>query len=440
MIRSPKLLTTEVSKAFHHRFNNSKTIKFYPWSEFLDLTDHHKDKIIRSNEQYHNEHRTITFSGFVDFDKNLTLNDPKTYDSECQKRKITEEPKDTIMNDETVDTKLNMTVESAILTQFLTGSGKRLFKAIELPTNGTLVCTVTKDNIHQAKKLSNESFMGSLAQLIPKDRWPLIFADHKSIQSTAVLPSLLLKNNITEWIKQTTEKDLVIDEQYTPKQKKSFNNKLLVFKNYSQAASLLPNSPTEQAKDTAMMQKNTNNKENSPPKQADKNKKDLELWMDTMTKRIDDRVSAIEQKQNSDRIEMTALKSHVSNINTSVQKTQANINQLELTLKQSIDQTVKDHMVFFSKTFEEQLQEKLQVTAMLLEKRNDDRFTGFRLDFEKFVEDSRNVQKEQQAENDELRAMVRQVIINNSDTEITFTTGNGTQTNEDAHNTSFDRL
>jgi hypothetical protein len=441
MIRSPKLLTPEISKAFHHRYNSGNTVKFYPWSEYLELSDQHKDKIIRSQQQYLDEHRTMTFSGFVDFNKSTTLADPKLLQAEKQKRKIVQEPKDTVMHDTDTSTaaKIGMTVETAILTQFLSGKGKRLFKSMELPINGTIVLTITKDNLHQARKISNDAFLGSLAQLVPKDRWGLVFSDPSSILPNETPPSLLLKNNITEWIQRTTETDLVIDEQFIPKTKQRTTNKLLVFKNYSQAASLISQPPPVQVQKQVLADK-TNNKENKSLSNNDPNKKrELEAWLDTMSKKIDERVTAIEKKQESDRVEMTALKSYINTVNNSVQKTQAEISKLESTLKTSIDQTIKEHMMLFSRNFEEQLQEKLQATAMILGKHNEDRFSNFRQDFDKFVTDSKNVQDEQKAENEELRAMVRQVIINSSDTEIVFSPTNGTQNHEDK-DTSFDQL
>jgi hypothetical protein len=47
MFRAPKLLENELNKELHSRYNSGQRISFYPWSEFLDLSEEQQDNIVK---------------------------------------------------------------------------------------------------------------------------------------------------------------------------------------------------------------------------------------------------------------------------------------------------------------------------------------------------------------------------------------------------------
>jgi hypothetical protein len=88
MFRAPKILENDIIKEFHKLFNYGRSITFYPWNDFVDLSEVQRHNIVKEQLNFQADYRTVSFSGLLDFDDNLSLVD-KTYSMmETHKRKF----------------------------------------------------------------------------------------------------------------------------------------------------------------------------------------------------------------------------------------------------------------------------------------------------------------------------------------------------------------
>jgi hypothetical protein len=441
MIRAPKLIESELIHEFHERFNYGRTIQFYPWNEFLELSDQQKDQILNEQNAFQEKYRTVVFTGFKDFTRNTMVFSSDEKPNDSQKRKFL----DPINEDDSTDIDMNialpngpstMTVLDAIRTQFINGKGEQLFYRVHRPINGILECTVTKQLFFQAKKIPNERFLNSLSTIIPTNRHALVFSDPASITSTGQVPSKLLHNKIYEWIKHTPVKDTPQIETQKPRQRQRTSSKLLVFQGYSQAVSLLSN-----------QNKKTQPTANSNPEPAptvtvnhippEKSPTEFHTIIDVLNKKVDNKFISLEKRLQDDRVAIATMQGQVKRLETNVNTTNTSISNMESKLLTNIETTVQTHMKAYAKTFEEQLNEKLLSTASLLDQKNEERTAMFRSEHHAFRSEFHAAQEEQRKVNTELQAMLRQILIS-SGSEITFSPESPSDhSNEDINDVSF---
>jgi hypothetical protein len=443
MFRAPKIISREITQSLHKRYNSGKSIKFYPWEEFTDLSDQQSEKIVKNQTTFQNDFRTITYDGFIDFNNSLTLMDPAVTPTESQKRKLIQEPMpDVIMtehpNSPPKQDITQMSVLKTIKTQFINSTGQQLFQEVHAPFMGTIECTVHRSKFQQARKISNNMFLSSLSVLIPKERHSLVFADPTNIIPSDLIPSTLLKNNISEWMTKNKEHVTSMDQNYQPSTKQRNSRKLLVFQNYSQAVSLIPTSSNSPVPDKPKV----TFRDTPPPvvkESSDTTNKSIQVMMESLNKKVDNRFLSIEKRQQEDRVAIATLNEQVRTINTTFRNTLDSVTKLEDHMTSTIKSSISDSMREFALTFEQQLNQKLQASAVILEEKNEQRANHFLQEHRNFVAESEKVQLEQRKINSELQAMIRQLIINNSTNEVTFSkVQEDPQASENQNDVSFE--
>jgi hypothetical protein len=301
---------------------------------------------------------------------------------------------------------------------------------------GIIECTFHRTKFQQARKISNNMFLSSLSVLIPKERHSIVFADPSNIIPSDLIPSTLLKNNISEWMTRNKDHVTSMDQNYQPNTKQRNSRKLLVFQNYSQAVSLLPNS-TSTVPDKPKVQF-----QETPPsitkEASESTNKNIQTMMESLNKKVDNRFISIEKRQHEDRVAIATLNEQVRTINTNFRSTIDSVTKLEDQMTTTIKSSIFDSMREFATTFEQQLNQKLQASAVILEEKNEQRANHFMQEHRNFVTESEQVQLEQRKINSELQAMIRQLIINNSTNEVTFSKPQEDQTSEHQNDVSFE--
>jgi hypothetical protein len=443
MFRTPKLIENEMIKEFHRRFNGGRGIQFYPWTEFLDLSESQKESVIKSHVKHQEQFRTLTFSGFHDFAHSVTVFENANNVSETSKRKFL--PNDNECTDidtsevyRSPDAPETMTVLDAIRTQFINHKGEHLFHTVYSPVNGIIECTTFKHTFFQAKKISNDRFLNSLANIIPAERHSIIFKD-KVTPDVTDIPSKLMENNISSWMKKTVDSDAIAVQNYTPTTKRRMQKKLLVFQDSEEHASL--QTPTKNHQEQPSTPKNQAPKSIPIATNMDTNTKAIHDLFDSLNKKIDNRFTVIEKRQHEDRMEITSLKENYKTLDKKISSNIDTINSLEETLVNTIDSAVKGHLRAYAASFEEKIIATVENTTIALQNRNEGDIATFRREHHDFVLEYRAAQKEQKKINNDLKAMIRNIIIGQTDSEIIFSNDqNSDNTNEENTDVSFEHF
>jgi hypothetical protein len=93
---------------------------------------------------------------------------------------------------------------------------------------------------------------------------------------------------------------------------------------------------------------------------------------------------------------------------------------MEAQVVATIDSSVKGHLQAYAASFDEQLNSKLHQTVIMLETKNEERNNIFRAEHQNFVKEFHETQEEQRTVNNDLKAMIRQLILNSTQSEIVF--------------------
>jgi hypothetical protein len=239
--------------------------------------------------------------------------------------------------------------------------------------------------------------------------------------------------------KKTTEQEVCSDEEYQPKQKQRSPRKLLVFKSSNQAEkSLVTQDQTDRTPPTTSTNAPEKTSHQSSGKQNEPSS-EIHKMFTNLKQKLDSRLLLIENKQAEDRSEMKKMKQDISIISSAVKESNTIISTIEQKLSSSVQQAVQSHMTLFSDEFEKNLNAKLKASAMMLEEKNEERSQLFRNEHQSFVNDFHKAQAEQQQVNDELKSMIRRLIIGQGDNEIVFTDDhNSVKTNDDHNDVSFE--
>jgi hypothetical protein len=424
MFRAPKILETEITKEFHNLFNYGRTITFYPWNDFIDLSDEQKHKIVKEQLSYQSDFRTVSFFGFQDFDTRLTIMEAPTQITETQKRKFVIEEQDTSIQ---VGNNIihaahplgNMTVIEGIQSQFLSSKGEKLFHRVNRPVGGVMECLVKKHLFFQAKKLSNQTFLNSLSTLIPSNRHPMIFKSPSDLGSTSPIPSKLLFNRINDMLKH--QKSSVDDTpiKTPPRQRQRRANKLVVYSDYKEAAASMPESPrneTKTSKDTPTPSEKTPVTTDNSNEMMDK----LSKLFTSFSQKIDLRLSTLENKQENDHNSLTNVQTEVGSLRTSINTTNEAINSMEKQIVQSIDVSVKGHLQQYAASFEVQLSKQITSNSEFLLAKTEERAEKFRLEQQAFMMEMRQASNTQEKNFNAMKNLLEQHHPDIFETEIVF--------------------
>jgi hypothetical protein len=327
----------------------------------------------------------------------MILMDPKTKVNESVKRKFVLEPqnqpmeidKNTVLTTHPVE---YMTVLDIIASQFLSSKGEKFFYKVRSPVNGIIECVVKKHLYLQARKITNQTFLNSLATLVPKDRHHLIFKDHESIGSTCAIPSKLMFNRISDMMKhKPTQVECSV--QTPPRQRQKRTPKLVVYQGINQAVSSIPETPSTITTTTSETSKTSETSTTVQPKPATPNEPNAEIMdkistlFSSFSSKIDIRLSELEQKQISDHQNILSVTKELSSVKNTIDTTNFNIKNLESQIVSTIQTSVQSTLQTYSSKMEQQLSTQLTATSAFLDKRAQDREAKFRDEFKSFMDE-----------------------------------------------------
>jgi hypothetical protein len=443
MLRTPKILETDMVREFNRLFNHGKTITFVPWNDYLDLSDAHKNKIVKDQVNFQNEFRTLSFHGFQDFDPKITVLDANHKPTEAQKRKFVSEKynDNTVMTDRErseTSTVSTMTVLDAIKSQFLSGKGEPLFHTVQNPINGTIECLVKKDLYFQAKKLTNQSFLNSLATLIPPDRYKLVFLDSNAIGYTSEIPSKLLHNKISDMMRNNRGTGTESPVHTPPRQKQRRQTKLMVLQGHKQAASMIPDSPTIHPPITSKPIMAPTKPTETPMPEVDIMAKITTLFA-SFSQKIDTRIDSIEKQQLIDRKTFQEAKEESVCIKQILKSNTDAINNMESQIVKTIDIAMKGHLQQYAASFETQLNNQLSATTLFLDKKNEERALALREEHKAFMMECQAAASKQDSQYEAMSALLDPNTQPIMETEIIFHSDQHSQTTTQVNNDlSFD--
>jgi hypothetical protein len=447
MFRAPKLLENDIIKEFHRLFNAGRSVKFFPWNDYLELSEEQKHKIVKEQLNFQAEYRTISYSGFKDFDSALSIMDKDSASNESHKRKFVvqetqDHPNDENSNQIKTTSVDKMTILDCIISQFLTSTGERMFHNISGPTNGIMECLVKKKNFFQARKISNNTFLDSLATLIPKHRHHMVFQSPDCIGYTSQIPSKLLCNRISDLIrKQVSSDDSPI--KTPPRQKQRRTSKLTVFSGYKDAVLAFEKNTAPQSvekmkeNDISINNKDNNGNNSNLGKNTDMVDKLTSLFT-SFTQKIDLRISALEAKQETDNKSLLNVQTEMTEVRNSLGKTNSIINNLEVQLVNTIDIAVKGHLQQYAESFQRQMSSQIQSNSELLDKKNEDRAESFRREQKAFMEEFKLTAHKQEKNFQSMQNWFEMQHPEFLETEVTFSAQHSQATLEVNNDLSFE--
>jgi hypothetical protein len=375
------------------------------------------------------------FNGLADFESSLAVFDQQKPISETLKRKFTTDtgPIDSVDTDvifKDTNSIKTMSVLEAIKTQFITSKGNHLFTRVYPPLNGQLECRVHKSLFFQARKLTNDAFLNSLATIIPIERHSLVFEKPKNVSNVGTIPSKLLHNKISEWIKNAPS--FATKSDFQPKTRSKQPKKIIIFHGYAQAAALMPSiTKTPRETNSVVTPSVTNTSVSSIPSELTS---DVHSLFDSLQKKVDNRLGSIEKRQTEDHNELLNMRDQMSKFQTTVNQNTKRLSEFESEVVATIDTSVKQHFTTYATTFEEKLQATLESTAIRIENKNEERATIAKKEHENFVLEFRDA-------HNALKSMLRKVLIESQDSNVVFTQDTDSeQTNENPSDLSFDNL
>jgi hypothetical protein len=291
----------------------------------------------------------------------------------------------------------HMSVIDAITSQFLTNCDNKLFSRVYSRIDNTIECTLLKENLRQARSISQQGFKNSLAVLIPKERLSLVFEESETLNYTGDPPSTLLKHKINGVFATTPESSIDSESVSRRPRQRQRTSGIVVFSVYQQAASLISTKQhgdeNPQSAPEAKKPETTKQNVNATVQSAVEKTNDL---FGKLSERVEQKINNMIEKEDSHAKTIETLNNRLQTLEGNVQQTQASISTLQSGIDESISQKFAQNIAVYTNTFETRLADQLVNTANLLESKNEQRLNLFRQEHQQFVMEYRAAQTKQE--------------------------------------------